>query len=53
MGKKQKLVYELKDSNLIEIVKSKKCSIKECDDYATENMCRIGMCKKHYREAKD
>ena len=37
----------------IEIIKSEICSIKNCEDFATKNMCRIGMCDKHYEQAID
>lgn len=50
--KKTKTVLEPTGS-YIEITKNEKCKIKGCDDYATKNMCRIGMCKKHYDEAID
>ena len=39
--------------DIIEIIKSKVCSIKDCEEFATKNMCRIGMCGKHYEEAID
>jgi len=39
--------------DVIEIIKSELCSIKNCEEFATRNMCRIGMCPKHYEEAID
>lgn len=44
---------EYDDEDTTEIIKSEICSIKNCTDFATENMCRIGMCKKHHAEAMD
>lgn len=41
------------DEHIIEIIKSELCSIKNCEEFATKNMCRIGMCPKHYEEAID
>jgi len=37
----------------ITITKAKLCCIKECDQYATEHLCMLGMCKKHHNEMRD
>lgn len=47
-----KVEIELGD-DVIEIKKSKLCCIKECNEYATENLCTLGMCKKHHNQMKD
>jgi len=30
-----------------------KCSIKGCNEYSTERMCTLPMCKAHFKKARD
>lgn len=38
---------------VIEIKKAKLCCIKECKEYATKNLCQLGMCEKHAKQMAD
>jgi len=37
----------------IEIKKAKPCCIKDCNEYATENLCSLAMCKGHFNASRD
>jgi len=41
------------DEGVIEVIKSDPCCIKGCQEFATKNMCTLGMCENHYNQARD
>ena len=49
----RKIVSVDMGEDTIEILKSEVCNIKNCEEFATKNMCRIGMCQKHFDQAID
>ena len=55
LGKKKdktRTVLEPKGDYLI-LQPTPKCSIKGCDEYGTESMCTLPMCKNHFKKARD
>lgn len=39
--------------DIIQIIKAQRCCIKGCDEYATERLCSLGMCRNHHNQARD
>jgi len=49
---KKTMTLEIGEDYLI-LKKTPKCCIKDCDDYGTDGMCTLLMCKKHYDQGRD
>lgn len=54
MGKRTKTREVLEPiGDYIVLEKSPKCQIKGCNEYGTEMMCTLPMCKEHFKKARD
>ena len=54
MGKKTiTLEFDEQSFDVIEIIKSDRCSVKECNNYGTNKHCSLNFCDNHERAFKD